>query len=152
MRVAVLARDGDDQHEIESRVKQRFKLVKKRPDTVVCVGGDGTLLIAERRFPDVPKLQVKDSDLCRTCVGYDHPVDELLERLAENKYAIVEHPKLQAQWLRKGKKKGEYVCTNDFSIRNQLLIQALRFQVFIDDDVVLQEEFEGVIFDYKKEE
>jgi len=142
MRVAVIARDEDDQEDISYRVNKRFKLVKKRPYVVVSVGGDGTLLIAERLFPGVPKLMIKDSDVCNSCIGYDHPADKLLETLQE-KYSVKEHPKLDAQWLRKGRKKGVFTCTNDFIIRNQLPMQALRFQLFINEESVLADELIG---------
>lgn len=143
MRVAIIARDEDDLEDYSRRVKKNFKLVKRKPEVVLSIGGDGTLLIAERKFPGVPKLMIKDSDVCNTCPGYDHPADELLERLKNKEYDVVKHFKLDATWMRNGRKKKTFTCTNEFSVRNQLLIQALRFTITIDEEVAIADELIG---------
>jgi hypothetical protein len=37
------------------------------PDFIITVGGDGTLLQAERCYPSIPKLPVRDSLRCYRC-------------------------------------------------------------------------------------
>lgn len=44
-----------------------FALDEKRPQLVLCVGGDGSVLHAERRYPGVPKLVLRDSLTCGRC-------------------------------------------------------------------------------------
>ena len=47
--------------------KLGFALDRKKPEFVVSLGGDGTLLHAERLYPGVPKLLSRDSALCQKC-------------------------------------------------------------------------------------
>lgn len=137
MHVAVVAREKGKKDELEKILKKRKHKISTNPELVVSCGGDGTLLISERMYPNVPKLIVKDSEICNSCPGYDTPLDELFAKIERGSYSFIEHTKLQAQWIRKGKVRGEYVCTNDFMIRNQLLFQALRFSIKIDDKEAL---------------
>lgn len=144
MKLAVVAREKTDQERLEKLVKARkHKLVTKKPDMVLCAGGDGTLLIAERKMPGIPKITIKNSEICNNCNGYDTPEDEVLATIERGAYSLEEHPKLRAEWKRGKKTMGEYVCTNDFMIRNQLLFQALRFQITINDEIALAEKIIG---------
>ncbi len=143
MKFAVVAREKNDQTRLETLVKRRKHKLAKNPDMVICMGGDGTILFAERKFPGIPKLPLKNSEVCNNCNGYDTPEDEILATIERGAYALEEHAKLRAEWMRGKKKMGEYVCTNDFMIRNQLLFQALRFQITIDDEIALSERMIG---------
>lgn len=143
MRIAVVSRDPDDQEELEYKAKKRGFKIHKKPEVVLSCGGDGTLLIAERMHPGAPKLMIKDSDTSKIHLGYETPSDELLDKLKRGAYSVKEFPKLQAQWYRKGKLRGDFTCTNEFNVRNQLLIQALRFKVTINDEELFDEELIG---------
>lgn len=143
-RVAVVSKDSELVDDISYQAKKRgYKPVKKKPDFVIACGGDGTLLISERMFPGIPKLMLKDSEHCASCHGYETPIDELLAKLTEGKYEIEEHQKLHASWMRGKRNLGEFICINDFIIRNQILTQALRFRIFIDEDEPLKKELIG---------
>lgn len=143
-RVTIISKDPELVEDMRCQAEKRgYKAVKKKPDFVISCGGDGTLLIAERMFPGIPKLVLKNSDHCNTCHGYETPLDELLAKLSEEKYALEEYPKLHAAWMRGKKKLSEFLCTNEFNIRNQILTQALRFRLFINDDEPIKKELIG---------
>jgi NAD+ kinase len=58
-------------------------VVDAHPDVVVCYGGDGTLLAAERQFPGIPKAPIRNSRKGVRCIP--HPPEKVLERLAEGR-------------------------------------------------------------------
>ncbi|MFH1400221.1 MAG: hypothetical protein ABIH41_01765 [Nanoarchaeota archaeon] len=106
-------------------VSHGFKRAK-RPDFVISFGGDGTFLVSEQRFPGVPKLLVKNSDMCVKCDP--HSLDVVLERLKKGRYGFKEFPKLRAAL------KGEtFDCVNDVVVRNALVTRAIRFSVSVND-------------------
>lgn len=101
--------------------------VRSRPEAIICWGGDGTFLLAERRYPGIPKLLVRRNSICRKCT--DLPMDEVARRLAEGKFHIVEEPKLVAEVRRKGKRLMMPPAANDVVIRNRHQMAAVRFSV-----------------------
>jgi len=97
----------------------------KNPDIVITLGGDGTFLVAERDFPGVPKLLVRDSKICNKC-DWDG-LEPVLERLAISKYEVQEFNKLEAR--ANGK---VLLAANDIVIRNTYPTHAIRFIVKVD--------------------
>ncbi len=55
-------------------------VVTEAPEVVVCYGGDGTLLAAEREYPGVPKAPIRNSRKGIRCMP--HAPEEVLKRLA----------------------------------------------------------------------
>lgn len=99
-------------------------LVEDHPDVLISYGGDGTLLSAERKYPGIPKLPIRDSKVCKKCPI--HTTEHLLQELAEGKILLEEYPKLQA------KVHGEEITAlNDLVIRNSVPMHALRFRVYL---------------------
>lgn len=47
--------------------KQGFKIVKKNPQIVFALGGDGTFLYSEEIYPGIPKVFIYNSDSCKSC-------------------------------------------------------------------------------------
>lgn len=112
-----------------------FVFVEKNPDFVISYGGDGMFLIAERIFPGVPKVLLRDSKICNKC--HNLPTEEVLKLLAEGKFRIEEIAKLTAQI-----KDLSLICANDFVLRNKWPIHAIRFEVHINNKK-LGDEFIG---------
>jgi len=99
-----------------------FEVVDKDPDFVVCYGGDGTVLYGEREYPEVPKLILKTSRVCRP---YDYDPDKLqeyLKKIKNQEYQIYSEMKLETNT--KGKK---LVGLNEIQIHLKLPIYAVRF-------------------------
>jgi NAD+ kinase len=104
-----------------------FELVDEDPDFVVCYGGDGTVLFGERVFPEVPKLIIKTSRVCRE---YDYTLDELRDVLLKvrgGNYCL--HKKMKLETEAKGRK---LVGLNEIQIHPKLPTQAVRFSLSVD--------------------
>lgn len=116
-------------------------LVFDKPDVIISYGGDGTLLAAERKYPGIPKLPIRDSKVCRKCPI--HTTEHLLAELSEGKIKLEEFPKLEAKI-----DSGSLVAINDLVIRNSTPIHALRFRVYLNGKLVTPEVIigDGVIF------
>ena len=97
-----------------------LQYVSKNPDYVVTIGGDGTLLEAERKYPGIPKIPVRESTVCVMC--QPGSVGAVLSRLQKKK--VVKYPKVEARL--KGK---SFLAANDFIIRNKRIQEALRFTI-----------------------
>jgi len=99
-----------------------FEVVDKDPDFVVCYGGDGTVLFGEREYPEVPKLILKTSRVCRP---YDYDPDKFqqyLKRIKVGDYQI--YSEMKVETTAKGKK---LVGLNEIQIHLKLPIYAVRF-------------------------
>lgn len=126
MKVLLYGRYGQYPSEIEDLVKSYgLEIVSTTPDVIITYGGDGTLLGAERDFPGIPKLYLKN-----TTVGYHAsklPNEKLLELLAKNKLIIKTYSKIEAVY-----KNDSLVALNDIVVRNIHPNTALRFSLTID--------------------
>ena len=114
-----------------------FKVVEGNPDFIVCYGGDGTVLFSERRYPEVPKLIIKTSPVCRKC---DYTLDELknvLSKIREGNYCL--HKKMKLETEAKG---GKLVGLNEIQIHPKLPTHAVRFSLSVDG-----KEYEDLIGD-----
>lgn len=101
-------------------------------DMIICHGGDGALLGAEREFPGVLKLPVRDSATALTCS--EHPLRKRLADLTAGRLKITELPKLAAE---SGNTK---ICgINDIFLHNSISCGALRYQVRIDGELYAPE-------------
>ena len=98
------------------------------PDVVFSLGGDGTYLFAERKFPGVPKILIRDNSACYQCG--ENTLYEIIDALRARRYRIKNNMTLMATiTARRGKK--HLTCVNDLILRNKDPTQALRFTVAI---------------------
>ncbi len=111
-------------------------LVDSDPDIVVSYGGDGTLLAAERDYPVVPKVALRDSKRCHTCSH--HSNQELLRHLAEGTLKKVEFIKLLVE-----SGENRLVCLNNVILHNASIAEGLRYRVWIDDEAYGVDEIIG---------
>lgn len=112
---------------IEQLVKNfGFEIVDKNPDVVITYGGDGTLLSAERQYPQIPKLPIRNSEFAIKCT--DHLDEKLLKDLHEGKLHLKEYKKLETTVLYK-----KFYALNDFVIRNSNPTHTIRFKILQDD-------------------
>jgi len=59
---------GKNSEKIKSLVEKfGFEIVTQNPDIIISFGGDGTLLSAEREYPGIKKLPIRDSQFCHKC-------------------------------------------------------------------------------------
>jgi len=102
-----------------------FTLVRRDPQVVLCHGGDGTLLRADREFPRVPKLPVRVASRGRLCP--DHRLEGRLAALAEGR---LEREELSRLELGLGSRR--WLALNDVVLRNESPATAVRLRVRVD--------------------
>lgn len=105
-----------------------LKSSSRHPDIVISYGGDGTALEAERQYPGVPRLLIRNSLICRQCSH--HTIQEIemaLEMLAKGQYTVKEEMKIEASV--RGRKK-KMVALNEFNI-HYIPPTALRMNVSV---------------------
>jgi len=125
-KVAIVAKDGSKIDDLKKILKKReFEFVTSDPDFVISFGGDGTFLIAERKFPGIPKLIIKDSKTCNKCVGSNK--ETILDFIKLDAYEVKDEIKLEGSF-----QGHEFIAINDFIIRNKTLNQAIRLALYID--------------------
>jgi len=118
-------------------VEEGFKVVESNPDFIVCYGGDGTVLFSERNYPEIPKLIIKTSQVCRKC---DYTLDNLkniLSKIREGNYCL--HKKIKLETEAKSEK---LVGLNEIQVHPKLPIYAVRFSLSVDG-----KEYKNVIGD-----
>lgn len=117
-----------------------MEIASSSPDTVVSYGGDGTLLSAEKLYPGIPKLPIRDSLVCKKCSK--HKEENLLRLLSKNSLKLKQYQKLTTTVLYK-----DFYALNDFVIRNSSPIHTIRFkvsphkQLLIGDGIVVSTPF-----------
>jgi len=125
-RFAIVGRNKENAKELKHHLLlHRFIYDGKKPDFIISLGGDGTYLYSERLYPGIPKLLIRDSNICYKC-GEDR-LDKVIDRLKAGHYRIIESIKLDA--FVNGKHR--LTCSNDFVLRNKRLTQAIRFALDI---------------------
>ena len=121
-------------------VKENFELTEETPDFIICYGGDGTLLFAERRFPEVPKLSIKRSRNCRKCDYKLSSLRRILQDIRNGNYQIEMKIKVETKL-----KKTRLVGLNEIQIHTKLPIHAVRFSVSINKKKITNLIGDGVI-------
>ena len=108
-----------------------FSYVEENPDLVVSYGGDGMFLIAERMFPGVQKILMKDSEVGNGC--QDMGLEKVLEKYLRGDFRVEEICKLKA--VHRGRfEVRELIGVNDIVVRNSLPTEAVRFRVKVDGE------------------
>jgi len=120
-----------------------FSYVEENPELVITYGGDGMFLIAERMFPGVLKICMKDSEVGNKC--YEGELEEVLKKYSSGGFRVEEIHKLKA--VHRGRfETRELIGMNDIVVRNSLPTEAVRFNIsvggstlggFIGDGVVV---------------
>lgn len=78
---------------IRKHYRRTIQIVKTKPEFVLCYGGDGTLLYAERHYPLVPKVMIRHSRVCAKCATLAK--ETILELMVRGQYSLVEQPLLE---------------------------------------------------------
>ena len=101
-------------------------------ETVIAYGGDGALLSAERDFPGIPKLALRDGATAPTCPFHDST--RVIQEFVSGKLKRFELPKLAASCPN-----GSCYALNDLFLHNLDRSTALRYQVRIDGELYARE-------------
>src|SRR3989338_7956719 len=76
-----------------------FLYTTTKPDLVISVGGDGTFFFAERKYPGVPKIMVRESHVCEKC--NEGKLHDLLIRYRKGYFTMGTYFKLETTLKRK---------------------------------------------------
>jgi NAD+ kinase len=109
-----------------------LRLVEKDPDAVVTFGGDGTLLAAERLWPGVPKVPLRNSRRGVRCI--DDPPADVLSRLAKGTLVPRQYLKLECEVaFASGSRDPErLLAVNEFSVHMGRVNSSVRFRMSFD--------------------
>ncbi len=122
-RIAIVTKDPADKRCGRDEARRHgFLIDNRRPDIVISYGGDGTFLRAEQRYPGVPKLLVRKSEICHTC--HASSLAHAFTTIEKRDY---EEERLPALIATTGRARLRGV--NDIILRNQQLTHAIRFAV-----------------------
>ena len=124
MKIAIVGRDSYVVRYYKRVLKKAGFIYSHKPDVVISLGGDGTLLLSERWYPGVPKLPIRDKSICVNCDW--NSLHAVIKKIKDKKFSIKKEMKLQA--IAKGRK---MVALNEFTLRNASQIHAIRFEVEI---------------------
>ena len=125
---------GAGKEEIERLLaKHDLRLERKEPDIVISYGGDGTALRAERQYPGVPRLAVRNSLTCNVCMHHD--LHHALKDIAAGNFTVKEEAKLRAV-VKHAKRTTELEALNDLNL-HYIPPTALRFKINLDGKKLL---------------
>jgi len=127
IRAALCGRHLDD---LRRRLKGLpIEVVTEAPDIVLCYGGDGSLLGAERVWPGVPKCPIRDVRRNPKCPV--HGEEQVLAMLVQGELRASSLPRLQAE-------APDGTCLhaiNDVAIAKQNAASAVRTRVWLGDEL-----------------
>ncbi|MEY2742711.1 MAG: hypothetical protein RIS21_1079 [Planctomycetota bacterium] len=113
-------------------IQSGFSLDEDRPDVIIAYGGDGTLIGAERSWPEVPKLGIRTDDTCVKCPR--HADDVVLDRLRAGRMDEEQLLKLEGRF-----RDHLLLAVNDIIFRNADPRAAVRFVVSLNGMPVTEE-------------
>lgn len=118
---------GNNKAEAEELLKKAdFELVQDNPDFIVSYGGDGTLMKSEFAYPGIPKIVLKDSQICKVCSKFSN--EEVLTKVQAGNYEIKPLIKLEA--TANGK---TITGMNDIIVHNSDPRHGIRYQLWTDE-------------------
>ncbi len=128
MKIAVFAHQKNTSALRRQIQEEGFELTIKKPDVVFSVGGDGTFLYAERAYPGVPKILIRDSKV--GYLGTDRDIKTILRGIRQKRISIKKIGKLEAR---------NKTALNEVNVRNKDQRRALRFSLSINNKTLPRE-------------
>lgn len=128
---------GNHPENIKDMVAQYgFTVVDKDPEFVISFGGDGTLILSEFMHPGIPKVVLRDSNICKMCKfgSGSFENEEVLRRVRDGAYHIADVWKLEAS--AKGK---SLIALNDITVHNADPRHGIRYKIIVDGSMELHE-------------
>jgi len=132
---------------VRDHVVPRAYLGEKKPEFVIVLGGDGTLLSAARAVAEyeIPLLAVNLGSLgFLTAV----PVAELfttLEHVGKNHCPVEQRSMLRCELMRDGKAYASWTALNDLVVNKNAIARLVSFEMVIDGTGVFSYKADGII-------
>jgi NAD+ kinase len=105
------------------------EIVEERPDLVICYGGDGSLLGAERTWPGVPKCPIRDVRRNPKCPH--HGDDQVLAMLVAGQLQVSQLLRLEAT----APDGTRLHAINDVVVTKENTASAVRTRIWLDREV-----------------
>ncbi len=100
-----------------------IKYSRFSPNVIFCLGGDGTFLYTERKYPGIPKIIIRSDSICNRCDRYSiKSLKRIVAKLENHEFKFVKEKKLKV--LFNGKR---LFAVNDICIRNKIPNSGIRF-------------------------
>lgn len=128
MKVVISGLEKNDlAHYIRKHHAKDIQIVKSKPEFVLCYGGDGTLLFAERHYPSVPKVMIRHSRVCHNCARLAK--ETILGLLVRGQYSVQEQPLLEV-------KQGSVTLygMNDIMVAHEAVNTGLRYHLWLNGE------------------
>ena len=113
-------------------------------DVVIALGGDGTILRAVRRFPDVPVLGFNLGGLGYLSAVGESEFGRALEMLAAGRYRISERSMLAVR--KSGSDSPRATALNDVVVQRAMSGHSSRFDLAVDGSLAARYMADGLIF------
>ncbi|RLC34331.1 hypothetical protein DRH14_03210 [Candidatus Shapirobacteria bacterium] len=110
-------------HQIDSNTIRIVNQYKDQLNLIITIGGDGSILGAEKKFPGIPKLPLRFSNICNHCKS-QFRLESLIQDIINKRIQPKRYIKLQANF-----KKQTFIALNEINIKAKNPRSALRFQV-----------------------
>ncbi len=118
---------GENKKLIEREVKKLgFLIDRKKPDFIISYGGDGTFLKSEYLYPGVPKLILRNSQICKLCFEVENEV--VLRKIKSGDFYFEKFSKLEANFKEK-----KILAANEIVVKNKLPQHCIRYNIFINE-------------------
>jgi NAD+ kinase len=118
---------GKHLKDISPLLKTRdFELTDNTPELIIAHGGDGALLDAERMYPGIPILPLRDQETAPLCGA--HSYEKQLDNFCAGKTPKTINSKLYSSFNGR-----EILGLNDIFIHNYNRGKAMRYRVWIDN-------------------
>ncbi len=125
---------GREAAKIQPMVERHAALavVDRDPDVVITFGGDGTLLAAERLWPGVPKVPIRNSRRGVRCI--DAPAESVVNALARGTLARREYLKIacNVEFATARRDPEQILAINEFSVHMGRVNSSVRFRIWFD--------------------
>jgi len=125
----------------------RDELAARKPEFVLVLGGDGTLLAAARALAEA-KIPVLGVNLGTLGFLTEVQLSELyptLEAVAENRCAVEVRGMLHCHLMRKGERVAHFDALNDAVIHKSAMARILEVEIRVDDRFVASYRADGLI-------
>jgi len=115
---------------------KNINIVKYEPEIIITNGGDGTFLLSESKYQEVPKLILRSNSICKLCV--DCSTEGALEKISKGRYRIEETSKIDVIFNDK-----ILTATNEIVVHNGDPRHAIRYDLEIEKYAIRKENIIG---------
>ena len=125
----------------------RDQLASQKPEFVLVLGGDGTMLAAARALAEakIPVLGVNLGTLGFLTEVSLSEIYPTLQALAENRCAVETRSMLHCHLMRQGERVAHFDALNDAVIHKSAMARILEFEIRVDDRFVAGYRADGLI-------